>query len=289
MDYLSPNADDVTLRLCQFLTRELVKAVFKVVGERALTMERRGRTDVIEALKLPEIGFHSRWHSVQPTPAQYLSTCGWDEGVLEFDRREKPGYDAVARIFGQTPSCYGQPGSSWGPQSYGAMRKWGMPVYLDEAQQVGLNKKPFYYDGALNLFNLEFRPRADLRAADKYEAAEDRFLEMRKKIQKEGGGIISIYYHPTEWCTNQFWDGANFNKGANPPREEWVLPKQKTAEETKVAFEVFENYVRFMKRFPDVKFITARDAVKIWHDRSRSGPTTPPTSARSPKPPRRGS
>ena len=268
-DYLSPNADNVTLRLAQFLTRELVKAVFKVVGERALSMERRGRTDVIEALKKHEIGFHSRWHSVQPTPALYMSTCGWDEGVEEFDRREKPGYDDVQRIFGQAPSCYGQPGSSWGPQSYGAMRKWGMPVYLDEAQQVGLNRKPFYYGGALNLFHLEYRPRADLRASDKYESAEDRFLEMRKKIQKEGGGIISIYYHPTEWATNQFWDGANFTNGANPPREEWKLPKQKTAEETKVAFEIFEKYVRFMKHFEDVEFINARDAVKIWHDRSK--------------------
>ena len=267
-DYISPAADDVTLRLAQFLTRELIKAVFKVVGERALTLERRGRTDVIEALKKHEIGYHSRWHSVQPTQALYMSTCGWDEGVAEFDRREKPGYDAVQRIFGQAPSCYGQPGSSWGPQSFGAMKKWGMPVYLDEAQQVGLNRKPFYYGGALNLFHLEYRPRADLRSPDKYGEAEDKFVQMRAKIQKEGGGIISIYYHPTEWVTNQFWDGANFTNGANPPREEWKLPKQKSAEETKVAFEIFEKYVRFMKRFEDVEFINARDAVKIWHDKS---------------------
>src|SRR5580704_4444770 len=148
-DYILPASDDATLRLARFLTRELIRAVFKVVGERALSLERRGRTDVIEALKKHEIGFHSRWHSVQPTPALYMSTCGWDEGVEEFDRREKPGYDAVQRIFGQAPSCYGQPGSSWGPQSYGAMRKWGMPVYLDEAKQVGLNGKPFHYGGVL--------------------------------------------------------------------------------------------------------------------------------------------
>ena len=267
-DYLSPNADDATLRLAQFLTREFVKAIFKVVGERALALERRGRTDVIDALKKHEIGYHSRWHSVQPTQALYMSTCGWDEGVAEFDRREKPGYDAVQRIFGQAPSCYGQPGSSWGPQSFGAMKKWGMPVYLDEASQIGLNRKPFYYGNALNLFHLEYRPRADLRSPDKYGEAEDKFLQMRAKIQKEGGGIISIYYHPTEWVTNQFWDGANFTNGANPPREEWKLPKQKSAEETKVAFEIFEKYVRFMKRFEDVEFINARDAVKIWHDKS---------------------
>jgi len=58
--------------------------------------------------------FHSNWHSVQPSPAMYLSTLGWDEGVAEFDRREGPGRDDVQRIFGQAPTCYGQPGSSWG-------------------------------------------------------------------------------------------------------------------------------------------------------------------------------
>src|SRR2546423_12075827 len=50
--------------------------------------------------------------SVQPTPALYLSNLGWDEGVAEFDRREGPGRADVERIFGQAPTCYGQPGSS---------------------------------------------------------------------------------------------------------------------------------------------------------------------------------
>src|SRR5262249_55439651 len=90
-DYILPASDDATLRVARLLTRELIRAVFKIVGERALSFERRGRTDVIEALKKHEIGFPSRWHSVPPTPATYLSTLGWDDGVAEFDRREKPG------------------------------------------------------------------------------------------------------------------------------------------------------------------------------------------------------
>ncbi len=56
---------------------------------------------MIAALKKHEIGYHSNWHSVQPSPAQYLSNLGWDEGVAEFDRREGPGRTDVQRIFGQ--------------------------------------------------------------------------------------------------------------------------------------------------------------------------------------------
>ena len=51
-------------------------------------LPRRKRADVIKALKSHEIGYHSNYHSVQPTPAQYLDGMGWDEGVEEFDRRE---------------------------------------------------------------------------------------------------------------------------------------------------------------------------------------------------------
>ena len=87
-DYILPASDDAALRLAEFLTGEGIRATFKVVGEKARTLERRERFDVIAALKKHEIGYHSNWHSVQPSPAMYLSDLGWDEGVAEFDRRE---------------------------------------------------------------------------------------------------------------------------------------------------------------------------------------------------------
>src|SRR5947209_15829970 len=76
-DYILPASDDAALHVAQFLTRENVRGTFKVVGEKARTLEKRGRTDVIEALKKHEIGFHSNFHSVQPTPAMYCSDLGW--------------------------------------------------------------------------------------------------------------------------------------------------------------------------------------------------------------------
>src|SRR5882724_897142 len=72
-DYLLPASDDAALKVADWLTDEKIRATFKVVGEKARTLERRGRTDVIEALQKHEIGYHANWHSVQPTPAMYLS------------------------------------------------------------------------------------------------------------------------------------------------------------------------------------------------------------------------
>src|SRR5260370_40398144 len=93
----------------------------------------------------------------------YLDRLGWDEGVAEFDRRESGGRKDVERILGMAPTCYGQPGSSWGPQTYAAMRdRWGMRVYLDSGSHVDLNGKPCYYGGILNLYKLTHRLRANL-------------------------------------------------------------------------------------------------------------------------------
>jgi hypothetical protein len=273
-DYILVADDDACLHLANFLSKEGIRATFKVVGEKARVLEQRGRTDVIEALKKHEIGFHSNFHSTQPTPAMYMSPLGWDEGVAEFDRREGPGHRDVKRIFGQDPSCYGQPGSSWGPQSFGAMKKWGMPVYLDAGSHVGIDRKPIYYGSILTLFHLAHTPRVAL-TADGLEEGKKRIDDARKKLLAEGGGIISVYYHPCEWVHKQFWDGVNFSNGANPPREKWVPPPQKTPEETRIAYETFEAWIRYIKAFDDVQFITARDAARIYRDKARGRSFTP--------------
>jgi hypothetical protein len=277
-DYILPASDDAALRVADFLTKEGVQATFKVVGEKARTLERRERKDVIAALKKHEIGYHANYHSVQPSPAMYLSNLGWDEGVAEFDRRERPGYDDVKRIFGQTPSCYGQPGSSWGPQVFGAMRQWGMPVYLDAGSHVRLDDKPYYYGGVFTMYKLAHQIRADLNKPAELPAAEERFLSARKRLLDEGGGIVSIIYHPCEFVHKEFWDGVNFRNGANPPREQWKLPPQKTSEETRISYEVFDNYIRFMKRFDDVRFITATEAAKLYRDKAQGHKFTPDES-----------
>lgn len=268
-DYLLPADDDATLRISEFLTKEGIRCTHKLVGEKARVLEKRGRADVIDAITKHEVGYHSDFHSVQPTPALFMSRQGWDDGVAEFDRRERQGMLDVERITGQKPSCYGQPGSSWGPQQFGAMRQWGMPVYLDAGSHVKLDGDPFWYCGILNLYALKATLRTNLGGPQDLEEAKNRFDKAYEELLAEGGGPVSIYYHPCEFVHKQFWDGVNFMKGANPPRSEWKIPPQKTPEESRVAYETFEGYIRFIKSHPKVKFVTAREALAIYQDRAQ--------------------
>ncbi|HMV48961.1 MAG TPA: polysaccharide deacetylase family protein [Blastocatellia bacterium] len=268
-DYVLPQSDDAAKRLAEMLTRLGVKATFKVVGEKARVLEQRGRKDVIAALKKHEIGYHSNLHSGQPTPAVYLQHAGWEDGSAEFYRREVQGVRDIERIFGVTPVCYGQPGSSWGPQSYPALKKMGVSMYLDEANQVGINEQPFYYGGMLNVFKMRSNVvRLDLGKPDNLAEAQKQFQQAAETLRKRGGGTISIYYHPCEFVHREFWDGVNFRRGANPPRSEWKLPPMQTAEEIERNFRDFEQYVQFIQKQSGVRFVHCADLMKLYEDRA---------------------
>jgi hypothetical protein len=274
-DYLLPADDDACLRLAGMLQKRGIRATFKVVGEKARVLEARGRKDVIAALQRHDIGFHANFHSVHPTPTEYLADCGLLDGMAEFVRREGGGAADVRRIFGvKTLACYGQPGSSWGPQTHPALPEIGVaPCYVDEGSQVGLNHKPFWYGNALNVFSMgngRGYTRMELHQPDAVEPAKKTVSEMAARLAKEdGGGLISIFYHPCEWVHLKFWDGVNFARGANPPREEWKAPPQRTAEETEAAFTRFGAYLDHIRTIPGVRFITASELPSIYPDAVR--------------------
>ncbi len=268
-DYILPASDDAALRLANFLKAEGIRGTFKLVGEKAKVLKERGRNDVIEALKYHDIGYHSTNHSIPPSPAMYLNALGFEEGVREFRRREGKGRQTVHEVFGVWPSCYGQPGSSWGPQSYPVLRDWDM-IYLDAGRHVSIAGKPCRMGGVLNLYQLENTIRADLKTQNGMEEGNAKFTAARDKLLAEGGGIVSVVYHPCEFIHKEFWDGVNFRKGASPDRKDWKLPATKTPEEAALAWRNFEGFVRHMKRFPEVRFVTAREISAKYPDNSKS-------------------
>jgi hypothetical protein len=264
-DYVDPIADDAALRIATDLTKAGVRATFKIVGEKGRVLESRGRRDVIEALGRHSIGYHSNWHSIQPVPALDLEHLGWQEGADEFYRRQIDGYRDLSRIFSIAPVCYGQPGSSWAPQSNAALRRMGVHIYLDEGSQVGLKHQPFWYDGLLYVFNMGPNLiRADVDGKVKIEDTFKTFDAAVQQLSKAGGGLISTYYHPTEFVHTEFWDAANFNAGATRPRDQWVNPKRRTPEDAEHCYRALHDYVEHAKSTPGVRFITADDLLHIY-------------------------
>ncbi len=276
-DYLSPSDDDAAKRLADLLTARHIRATFKLVGEKARVLEQRKRTDVIESLNRHDIGYHANFHSVHPTVAEYEQNASLLDGMAEFVRREGSGAADVRRIFGRkTLACYGQPGSSWAAQAIAALPACGIladgvPCYVDGGDHVGFGGQPFWFAGALVVYKM--RPnetRMNLFAEGGLEEGRKQVGAIIDRLRFTGGGLVSIYYHPCEWVTSQFWDGANFTRGANPPREQWKLPAQRPREETDRAFARFEAYIDFIRAQPGVQFVTASELPGLYPDRVRT-------------------
>jgi len=271
-DFILPQADNAAKRLAEMFIKRNVKATFKIVGEKAKVLEERGRDDVILALANNDIAYHSTYHSVHPTPSEYSRDLDWHEGVSEFIRREGAGLETLRQVFGVNASCYGQPGGSWTPQSYAALHEFQIPLYLDETSHVNLNNRPFWYCGILTILELgDCVMRTGWTDEDVRQACA-KFDCVHEKLIQERGGIISIYYHPCEFMHQQFWDGVNFARGANPPRSEWKLPPLKSAEEQEQAFRAFETYLDHIVNHSSVRLVTAREIPSLYPDRVYSQP-----------------
>jgi len=273
-DFILPQADDAAKRLAEMFIRRNVKATFKIVGEKARVLEERGRDDVILALANNDIAYHSTYHSVHPTPSEYSRDLDWHEGVSEFIRREGAGLETLRHVFGVNASCYGQPGGSWTPQSYAALHTFQIPLYLDETSHVNVNNRPFWYCGILTILELGDCVMRTGWTDEEVRQACAQFDRVHKRLIQEGGGIISIYYHPCEFVHRQFWDGVNFARGANPPRSEWKLPPLKSSEEQEQAFHAFETYLDHIVNHSGVRLVTAREISSLYPDRVYSQPLT---------------
>jgi len=131
-------------------------------------------------------------------------------------------------------------------------------------------RKPFWYAGALNVYHMgQNWTRMELHDPAAVEPGKQKVSAIAERLRKDGGGLISIFYHPCEWVHREFWDGVNFRRGANPPREQWKAPPQLPPEETEAAFHRFGEYIDHIRAIPGVRFITAGDLPLIYPDAVR--------------------
>jgi len=263
-DYIGPETDEALKRLLAIFDAQGVRASWKLVGEKLRMMESRGRADIIGALARHDVGYHTNAHSRHPTVAEYLQDKEWHEGVAEFARRERPGYDDIRRVFGHPPTCYGQAGDSWAPHVFPVLKMWGIPLYLDGGSyHIGLDDRPFWYCGVLNVFRLRSnRTRVALRGGpETLDEAKRQFAAIADRL-RPAGGVIGVYYHPCEFVNTTFTCPINFARGANPARDQWRPAPLKPRAEIEEGFRRFAEYLAFVRAQPDVEILTGTQFVQ---------------------------
>ncbi len=256
-DYITPEADDALLELIRMMDSLGIRSSLKIVGEKIRVLKERGREDILAKLAGHEICYHTENHSIPPTQTEYLGHMGFAEGAAEFERREKNGFADVRDITGQYPTSYGQPGGSWAPHVFPVLKKWGIPTYLDSHYILSVENGPFYYGGILNLTRLWSTMRVDFREGG-VEDAKKMFLGFMDRAADLQ--LVSIYYHPCEFSCTEFWDGVNFSRGANPPREQWKGAPLRTREDMMQRIGMLREFLAWTLTMPEVEYITAAES-----------------------------
>ena len=265
-DYVTKESDDLPIVAFNILKKYGVPVTCKIVAEKVRRLEENGRSDVISAIGDHDVGYHLDKHSQHPTMYEYLQNLNVLDGSDQFITREAGGFEKVKQTFSKTPSCFGHPGPTWAPHVYPAMAKWNIPVYLDETSILNLDNQPYWYCGILNLnganknfISLDYT----FEQENSLEILKKRFKRIYNRLEKKGGAV-SILFHLHTAINKKFWDEVNFGEGRNTPKEEYVRPPTQPPQITARAWSNFEEFVKYMTSFENVKFITASDAVNIY-------------------------
>jgi len=267
-DPFTPASDQALERILGMLAQLGIRATFPLTGSKLRALRRRGRGDLIRALKDHDVGYHSDTHSVHPTLAEELRELDWESGVAAFGAREATGAALVGEVFNGI-ACYTQPGANWVPHAFPWLRRWGVPCHYSEGWNAYVHHgaRPFFFGGVLAWSAPVAAPKPFLsRLSGCLEEALATVTDAAEAI----GGIapLNVVTHPTELCTTEFWDVVNFGAGATPPPEAWRPAPLRSAREIESATAALGAYLREMVR-RGYGFLTISELVHRYPDRAR--------------------
>ena len=261
-DYITPaseGVDDIPKWIADTMSEVGVTGTFFVIVEKARSLEKRGRQDVIQAMARHDIGSHTNYGSIHPTVTEILEKADWEQGVKTMYERESAGIDELQRIFGVPVSTLARHGGSYGPQLVYALSRMGKgyvysPIHLPGHHAV-------WFCNTLNFYG-------DYGSFDDTYYRDDLFNpnldSLKANFAKDIEGIDVINFfacHPCKVRTVQFWD-FNYYYGANPDSSQWKTPELRPLESMKTARKNFRRLMEFLKSRDDIQITTYRELMK---------------------------
>jgi peptidoglycan/xylan/chitin deacetylase (PgdA/CDA1 family) len=264
-DYITPESeriDDIPKWLAETMTEEGVTGTFFVIGEKARSLERRGRRDVIAAMARHDIGSHTNFGSIHPTVTEELEKAGWDDGVRLMREQESAGLRDLERIFGIPVTTLARHGGSYGPQLVAALGGRGAGYQGSPASLPGHDV--VWFCNALNFSNQYANGFDDAYYRD--DLFEPVFAKLKADFPEvvRRSQVIALFGgHPTKIRAEEFWD-LNFYGGKNTPPEAWRAPRLRPRESMATAQKNFRRMMRWLKGRDDVEVTTYRKLMEIY-------------------------
>lgn len=241
-DFTSDLATDAVCDLAGLCREEGVRAHFAVVGYLAQEIMRRGRKDVVEALKHHVIGSHTLYHSIPPTIIEKTDHADHELAYWSVYADEMLAKKWIEEMSGAKVMCAVPPGNA---KSYAAMYAYadmGIAFYCDTVVADGedgdiwyCNQRqiPYYYT-----FMIESMHRDCCKGEPDYRAALDGMAKRKRVI---------LFMHPNTAVYTEFWDALNYMKGAYTPFGKWKISPRRPAADTAEFYARLRKLLRLIK------------------------------------------
>ncbi len=250
-------SDDATLWFARFMSEQALPATFFITGDKLKALQRRGRSDVIEAMGKHEVAFHSSRHSHHPTIFEFASSRSHRQAVEGLAEREYASLDQAEKVFERPIRMFGQTGGSYTPAMAEVLsaRKMGFAYVPD---LMGPQTYSFWIKDCLVFPRVAQLPLLDDCLDDEVEI-ERRLGELDAALnaaRRSGAQVVYFFAaHPVRTICDGFPDAMHYGHGINsvPPR---IGPNLYDASEIEHARGRFAHILQRLHGVSDLRFVT---------------------------------
>lgn len=235
-----------------------------LVGNKVKAWERLGLSEVIEAAKYHDIGYHSTRHSHHPTITEISETLPPEPGWKMLWGWERHGWEDTERILGRPVQHWGLTGGSWSPALARMLGARGQALNYSPIW-AGDKTRPCWFAGGLNVADFFGGLDPAYRNTEDFEEA---FQQMKETVQariENNACYLGLFLgHPTRVVHDDFWDVSNFSDGQIIPREDLTMPETITAEQERTARKNVGRVVEWARTDDRFEIISFSDLVQMY-------------------------
>ena len=259
-EFITPAHDEVIIRLSKILRDRYITGSFHLTGDYARKLRERRRTDVIDALKHHEIGYHSNTHGAYPFIGEICESMPWDDAVAALMRTESRGIMDIQDIFSRLPKYYVIEFVK-APQLIYALKSLGIDS-LGFSSLPSTENAPFsWYCGSL-CFSAPHMGAESPPSPNRLGQFKTEFDSHHTKAsQGEHDGILKLFNHPYKFLYNNrvaSWVSENQPYRTYDLHADWKSPLKSMYDKpvTDALFTDFEQLLDYICAKDDVEFMS---------------------------------
>ncbi|MHB1153207.1 MAG: hypothetical protein ACYCWE_13420 [Eubacteriales bacterium] len=250
-DFTSNYACDAIRDIAALLESEDIRGCFMTVGLVAKQIVAWERYDVIAALKMHEIDYHTYGHSLHPNICEYTDINDFYLAEKRLLASECEGLGMIKTAFNQEQIYAAVPP---GPSvSYAALYTYSnldIPVYADSPLHTSDGADLYF----CNSLHIEYYKSLEELFFSKNIYDMDEFINSLANRKR-----VIIYNHPNMVLFREFWDSLNY-KGVNKHSFGiWNEPERRTDNEVNHFYTSLRNFIRLLKKDGRFTFRTIGD------------------------------